>query len=58
MSAAHHNVYVVQLAPEVWEKEARFRRANPDYTGKKPCVYVGMSGLSPEERFAKHRKGE
>ena len=58
MSEGHHNVYVVQLAPEVWEKEARFRRANPGYSGKKPCVYVGMSGLSPEERFAKHRKGE
>ena len=58
MSAAHHNVYVVQLAPEVWENEARFRKANPGYAGKKPCVYVGMTGLSPEKRFEKHKKGE
>jgi len=54
----HHSVYVVELAPEVWEKEARFRRANPDYAGKKPCVYVGMTGLSPKKRLAKHLKGE
>lgn len=58
MSEAHHNVYVVQLAPEVWEKEARFRKANPGYAGKKPCVYVGMTGLAPEERLEKHLKGE
>jgi hypothetical protein len=58
MSEGHHNVYVVQLAPEVWEQEVRFRKANRGYEGKKPCVYVGMTGLSPEERLAKHLKGE
>jgi len=58
MREAHHNVYVVQLAAEVWEKEARFRKANPGYARKKPCVYVGMTGLSPEARLAKHLKGE
>ena len=25
---------------------------------KKPCVYIGMSGLPPEERFANRRKGD
>jgi predicted GIY-YIG superfamily endonuclease len=33
------------------------RAANPDRDRKKPCVYVGMTGLAPEERFANHRQG-
>lgn len=52
----HHNVYVVELSPEVLQ-EAKFRRANPDYDVMKPCVYVGMTGLTPEERFKKHKRG-
>ena len=51
-----HNVYVIELSPEVLQ-EARFRRANPDYDATKPCVYVGMTGLKPEERFRKHKAG-
>lgn len=31
--------------------------ANPGRDPQKPCVYVGMSGLSPEERFANHKTG-
>lgn len=57
MGAKHrHHVYVVELSPEVLEL-ARFRRANPNYDAAKPCVYVGMTGLLPEERFAKHKAG-
>ena len=52
----HHSVYVIELSPEVLQ-EARFRRANPDYDATKPCVYVGMTGLTPEQRFENHRKG-
>jgi hypothetical protein len=52
----HHNVYVVELSPEVLQ-HARFRRANPDYDAAKPCVYVGMTGLTPEARFEKHKRG-
>ena len=51
-----HSVYVIELSPEVLN-EARFRRANPDYDETKPCVYVGMTGLTPERRFENHRKG-
>jgi hypothetical protein len=51
-----YNVYVVELSPEVLQL-ARFRRANPDYDVMKPCVYVGMTGLTPEQRFAKHKQG-
>jgi len=51
-----HNVYVIELSPEVLQ-EARFRRANPQYDASKPCVYVGMTGLDPAERFRKHKAG-
>lgn len=52
----HHNVYVVELSKDVLY-EARFKKANPDYIGGKPCVYVGMTGLSPDQRFDKHKAG-
>lgn len=52
----HHNVYVIELSPEVLQVK-RFRDANPDYDAMKPCVYVGMTGLTPEKRFEKHKAG-
>lgn len=52
----HHSVYVVELDPAILNL-ARFRKANPERDILKPCVYVGMTGLSPEERFAKHKAG-
>jgi hypothetical protein len=52
----HYSVYVVELSPEVLQ-HGRFRRANPDYDAMKPCVYVGMTGLSPDVRFDKHKAG-
>jgi len=52
----HHNVYIVELSRAVLD-EGRFRRANPDYVVGKPCVYVGMTGLSPDVRFDKHKAG-
>ena len=51
-----HNVYVVELDPAVLNV-ARFRKANPNRDILKPCVYVGMTGLTPEERFARHKAG-
>ncbi len=52
----HHHVYVVLLDPAVG-KIRRVCAANPNRDPKKPCVYVGMSGLRPEERFANHKAG-
>ena len=52
----HHSVYVIELAYDVIY-EARFKKANPDYVRGKPCVYVGMTGLSPDLRFDKHKAG-
>ena len=52
----HYSVYVIELAPEVWDI-ARFRRCNPDYIPGKPFVYVGMTGLDVDQRFDKHKAG-
>ena len=52
----HHHVYVVLLDRAV-SKIVRARAENPSRDSKKPCVYVGMSGLRPEERFANHKAG-
>ena len=55
-SKHHHHVYVIELDPAILNV-ARFRRSNPERDILKPCVYVGMTGLTPEERFAKHKAG-
>ena len=52
----HHNVYVVLLDSAVGRLK-KMRAVNPDRDPKKPCVYVGMTGLAPEERFANHKAG-
>jgi hypothetical protein len=52
----HHHVYVVLLAPAVG-KIRKVRSENPKRDPKKPCVYVGMTGLTPKERFANHKAG-
>ena len=52
----HHHVYVALLCDGVWN-EPSFRKANPEYQHRKPCVYVGMTGLEPDVRFDKHKAG-
>ncbi|MCP5522707.1 MAG: hypothetical protein H7A46_14285 [Verrucomicrobiales bacterium] len=47
---------MVLLDPAVGELPT-VRRDNPDRRPELPCVYVGMTGLTPEERFANHRNG-
>jgi hypothetical protein len=49
-------VYVVFLDPAV-AKIRSVRAANPGAKPAMPCVYVGMTGLSPEQRFANHKQG-
>jgi hypothetical protein len=51
-----YNVYVIELRSEVLEK-SRFRNKNPDRREDKPCVYVGQTARSPEERFEQHLGG-
>jgi predicted GIY-YIG superfamily endonuclease len=52
----HHHVYVVLLDPAV-RKSRSVRASNPDADPKKLCLYVGMTGLDPEQRFANHKAG-
>ena len=56
MKAIRHSIYVIELDQAVL-KSKKFRKANPDYAGEKPCVYVGMTYLSPEDRFKQHKDG-
>jgi hypothetical protein len=55
-AAEHYHVYVVLLEAAV-AKLRKVLAANPRRDPAKPCVYVGMSGLTPQERFANHKQG-
>jgi predicted GIY-YIG superfamily endonuclease len=52
----HHNVYVIELVPAVL-KEKRFADENPNRDPARLCLYVGMTGRAPEERFVQHQEG-
>ena len=52
----HHHVYVVELDPAVL-KDKKFVAANPNYHPDLACLYVGMTGLTPELRFQNHKAG-
>ncbi|MGH9576012.1 MAG: hypothetical protein ACRD3R_01150, partial [Terriglobales bacterium] len=52
----HHSVYVILLSKDVLY-DRKFVKCNPDYDPEKPCVYVGMTGQSPDVRFDKHKAG-
>ncbi len=58
-SSHHHHVYVVLLdeRARAWSREGRKEKAGTKAGELKPCVYVGMTGLSPEERFQNHLNG-
>jgi hypothetical protein len=55
-SAHHHNVYVVLLDAAAG-RHRKIKNLNPHRRPELPCVYVGMTGLTPEERFANHKAG-
>lgn len=52
-----HHVYVVELSKQVWTDDHKFRAANPHFMGVRECLYVGMTGTTPQERFKKHKTG-
>ena len=52
----HHHVYVVLLSSKAMKHRAILRE-NPQRDPKKPCLYVGMTGLDPSERFTNHKNG-
>jgi hypothetical protein len=55
-SKFHHSVYVILLEPAV-SKHPSVLRQNPRRDPRKPCVYVGMTGLPVEHRFENHKNG-
>ena len=55
-TSGHHNVYVVLLEDAV-NGLRKVRRANPDRDPTKPSVYVGLTGLDPQQRFENHKLG-
>jgi predicted GIY-YIG superfamily endonuclease len=54
-SRGHHSIYAVELDPAVWKNRA-FREHNPGGAAG-GCLYIGVTGLSPERRFERHRMG-
>jgi len=52
----HHNVYVIELDPGSSTSRA-FATPTPTTISSSPPSNVGMTGLTPEERFAKHKAG-
>jgi hypothetical protein len=48
------SVYVIELDSGILDKKF-FSEANPDRDPAKPCLYVGMTALTPEQRFEVHK---
>jgi hypothetical protein len=53
---AHHSVYVVELDQAAGE-DREFRAVNPERIAGGLCLYVGLTGLSPQKRFRNHLRG-
>ena len=54
-SRGHYSIYAIELDRAVWKHRA-FRARNPG-GAVGGCLYVGVTGLTPEERFERHRTG-
>ena len=52
-----YRVYVIELSPEVLDRK-RVADENAGRREDKPCVYVGQTARTPEERFAQHKSGK
>jgi hypothetical protein len=57
----HYSVYVIELDSAVLQDRPRRVRKllslNPNRDPEKPCVYVGMTGLTVQKRFQNHKDG-
>ena len=56
MSETRYSVYVITLSQDVLG-EHKFRKVNPLYVEGQPCVYVGSTACTPDERFQQHKHG-
>ena len=45
-----YSIYVIELKKGVL-KHKKFKEANPNYIPGKPCVYVGYTSKTPEDRY-------
>jgi predicted GIY-YIG superfamily endonuclease len=54
-SRGHHSVYAIELDTVV-SKNRAFRERNPGGAAS-GCLYIGVTGLTPEQRFERHRSG-
>ena len=57
MPPTTYHVYVIELSRRVFNEDARFRAANPQFNGVLECLYVGMTSKTPQERFQQHKTG-
>jgi hypothetical protein len=48
-----YTLYVIELKRKV-ARLHKFKKKNPDYAQAKPCVYVGMTSKTPEQRLQEH----
>jgi hypothetical protein len=51
-----YTIYVIKLKRNVLSNK-KFMARNASYVDGKPCVYVGMTYLTCEERLAQHKAG-
>ena len=51
-----YSLYVIDLDKDVLNSK-KFREMNPDYIDDYPCVYVGQTAKSPDDRFDQHKAG-
>lgn len=49
-------VYVIEL-DKAFAKTEKAAKANPNAYIDKPCIYVGSSSKTPEERYYEHANG-
>ena len=54
--AQTHSVYAIEL-PAAVAMHKTFRDQNPHYKEGQVCLYVGMTGLSAQQRYDQHRTG-
>lgn len=54
-SRGRHSLYAIELDRAVLKNRA-FRARNPG-GAEGGCLYIGVTGLTPEERFERHRSG-
>jgi len=57
MPKIEYQIYVIELSKRVFNENAKFRAANPQFNGVLQCLYVGMTSKTPKERLEQHKTG-